>query len=165
VPFYDSWLLAETYGLKILNTNDCVVDGEAIASDIAKHTGNVDVLLTQFSYANWIGNPEDLRLRKESAREKLERVKIQVNTFAPKYTVPFASLVYFSPEENRYMKRAGALPALSWLVLAELPLVKGAAQRRASRPLTFVRYYNKVRPSQAVVVDAASVVCFSRDSP
>lgn len=106
VPFYDSWLLVETGGLKILNTNDCVVDGEAVAADIATHTGTVDVLLTQFSYANWIGNPEEVELRTASAREKLERVRIQVNTFAPKYTVPFASFVYFSHEENHYLNDA-----------------------------------------------------------
>src|SRR5207245_7150865 len=106
VPFYDSWLLVETRGLKILNTNDCVVDGEAIAGDIVRHTGTVDVLLTQFSYANWIGNPADRELREESAREKLERVKIQVSTFRPTFTVPFASFVYFSHEENRYMNDA-----------------------------------------------------------
>ena len=106
VPFYDSWLLVETRGLKILNTNDCVVDGEAIAGDIVRHTGTVDVLLTQFSYANWIGNPADRELREESAREKLERVKIQVSTFRPTFTVPFASFVYFSHEENRYLNDA-----------------------------------------------------------
>jgi len=106
VPFYDSWLLVETRGLKILNTNDCVVDGEAIAGDIVRHTGTVDVLLTQFSYANWIGNPDDRELREESAREKLERVKIQASTFRPRFTVPFASFVYFSHEENRYLNDA-----------------------------------------------------------
>jgi len=106
VPFYDSWLLTDADGLKILNTNDCVVDGEAIASDIAKHTGQVEVLLTQFSYANWIGNPDDVELRRASAREKLERVQIQVDAFAPRYTVPFASFVYFSHEENCYMNDA-----------------------------------------------------------
>ena len=106
VPFYDSWLLVEAGDLRILNMNDCVVDGEAVASDIAKQTGKVDVLLTQFSYANWIGNPEDKKLRDESAREKLERVKIQIDSFAPRYTIPFASFVYFSHEENHYMNDA-----------------------------------------------------------
>lgn len=103
VPFYDSWILTDTGDFKILNMNDCVVDGDGIASEIAKHTGKVDVLLTQFSYANWIGNPEDLQLRRDSAREKLERVRLQVDAFKPKYTVPFASFVYFSHEENNYM--------------------------------------------------------------
>lgn len=103
VPFFDSWLLIETGAAKVLNVNDCVVDGEAIAADIAKHTGTVDLLLTQFSYANWIGNPEDIDLRRASAREKLERVRIQIETFQPQYTIPFASFVYFSHEENVYL--------------------------------------------------------------
>ncbi|NJN84287.1 MAG: MBL fold metallo-hydrolase [Caldilineaceae bacterium] len=103
VPFFDSWLFVDAGGTKVLNINDCVVDGDGVASEIAKHTGAVDLLLTQFSYANWLGNPEDVDIRKEAAAEKLERVKIQIDTFAPKQTIPFASFVYFSHEENVYL--------------------------------------------------------------
>lgn len=106
VPYFDSWLLIETDQGKILNANDCVVDGEGIAQEIAKQTGTVDLLLTQFSYANWIGNPEDVAEREEAAAEKLARVKLQVETFQPKQTIPFASFVYFSHEENHYLNDA-----------------------------------------------------------
>ncbi|MCB0105300.1 MAG: hypothetical protein KDE53_05315, partial [Caldilineaceae bacterium] len=104
--YFDSWLLIETDQGKILNANDCVVDGEGIAQEIAKHTGAVDLLLTQFSYANWIGNPEDVDERKAAAAEKLARVKLQVETFQPKQTIPFASFVYFSHQENNYLNDA-----------------------------------------------------------
>lgn len=106
VPFFDSWLLMDTGAGKVLNVNDCVVDGEGVAADIARHTGTVDLLLTQFSYANWIGNPPDVEMRRESAREKLERVRIQIETFQPAHTIPFASFVYFSHEENFYLNDA-----------------------------------------------------------
>lgn len=106
VPYFDSWLLIETDQGKILNANDCVVDGEGIAQEIAKQTGTVDLLLTQFSYANWIGNPEDVAEREAAAAEKLMRVKLQVETFQPKQTIPFASFVYFSHQENNYLNDA-----------------------------------------------------------
>lgn len=106
VPYFDSWLLIETDQGKLLNANDCVVDGEGVAQEIAKQTGTVDLLLTQFSYANWIGNPEDVAEREEAAAEKLARVKLQVETFQPKQTIPFASFVYFSHEENNYLNDA-----------------------------------------------------------
>ncbi len=106
VPYFDSWLLIETDQGKILNANDCVVDGEGVAQEIAKQTGTVDLLLTQFSYANWIGNPEDIADRKAAATEKLARVKLQIETFHPKQTIPFASFVYFSHEENSYLNDA-----------------------------------------------------------
>lgn len=99
----DSWLLCEINGLKILNLNDCVIDKPQLSESISRTTGSVDILMTQFSYANWIGNPEDKQLRELSAKEKLERVKIQIETFKPEYTIPFASFVYFSHEENKYM--------------------------------------------------------------
>lgn len=100
VPFLDSWLFIQTEDAAILNANDCVVDGEGVAKEIVKHTGEVDLLLTQFSYANWEGNPDEPHLRLDSAAEKLRRVKLQVDTFKPQYTIPFASFVYFSHEEN-----------------------------------------------------------------
>lgn len=106
VPYFDSWLLIETDQGKILNANDCVVDGEGVAQEIAKQTGTVDLLLTQFSYANWIGNPEDNAARQAAAAEKLARVKLQVETFQPKQTIPFASFVYFSHQENHYLNDA-----------------------------------------------------------
>ncbi|MCB0128257.1 MAG: hypothetical protein KDE58_38590, partial [Caldilineaceae bacterium] len=106
VPYFDSWLLIETDQGRFLNANDCVVDGEGIAQEIAKQTGTVDLLLTQFSYANWIGNPEDVAEREAAAAEKLARVKLQVETFQSKQTIPFASFVYFSHEENNYLNDA-----------------------------------------------------------
>jgi hypothetical protein len=63
----------------------------------------VDVLLTQFSYANWIGNPPDKAERERIARRKLAAMANQAEVFSPKYVIPFASFVYFSHEENNYL--------------------------------------------------------------
>ena len=106
VPFFDSWLLMEAGGYRILNANDCVVDGEGVASEIESATGPVDVLLTQFSYAGWEGNPDESELRRASAAEKLRRVRLQIEAMRPRFVIPFASFVYFSHEENFFCNDA-----------------------------------------------------------
>ena len=103
IPFFDSWCLIEAGGKKILNLNDCVVSSTRTAREIARITGSVDLMLTQFGYASWIGNPEDKPLREEAAREKLERIRLQAETLRPRWIIPFASHVYFSHEENFYL--------------------------------------------------------------
>lgn len=102
VPFFDSWILYDCGDKRILNINDCIVDGEGVASDISKVVGEVDVLLTQFSYAGWKGNADDRTLRRESAASKLRVMQTQILSFRPEWTIPFASFCYFSHEENRY---------------------------------------------------------------
>ena len=99
----DSWLLYETSDFKLLNINDCVISNRKLCESVKKTTGEVDVLMSQFSYANWKGNPDDVTIREKSAREKLNRIKIQADVFKPKHTIPFASFVYFSHDENKYM--------------------------------------------------------------
>jgi UDP-MurNAc hydroxylase len=101
--FYDSWLhLSDATG-SILNLNDCAEGDEAELRGIARLTGPVDVLLTQFSYAAWKGGRANAQFRKLAARNKLETVATQVRTLAPRHVVPFASLVYFSNAENFYL--------------------------------------------------------------
>jgi UDP-MurNAc hydroxylase len=103
VPFYDSWLLIEADGTRILNLNDCVVGRETVAESIAKQCGRVDVLLSQFNDAEWKGNPDRKDLREASAREKLRRLKLQATTIKPTHMIPFASFFFFSHEENFYL--------------------------------------------------------------
>ena len=102
VPFFDSWILYDCGRRRILNINDCVVDGEGVASDISRTVGKIDVLLTQFSYAGWKGNPDDKTLRQESAALKLKTMQTQILAIQPEWTIPFASFCYFAHEENRY---------------------------------------------------------------
>ena len=100
---YDSWFYAKIADKKILNINDCMVDSVSQTKIIKKMIGKVDILLTQFGYASWVGNPEDVKLRKDASLEKLKRIQIQDKIFKPKFIIPFASFVRFSHKDNHYM--------------------------------------------------------------
>ena len=104
--FYDSGLLIESHGEKVLNLNDCEVTTSNRADDVLSITGKVDVLLTQFSFAAWKGGKENKKWRDEAAKEKIKTVELQIQKFQPKITIPFASYVYFSNEENFYLNDA-----------------------------------------------------------
>ena len=101
--FYDSWLYLEIGRKKILNINDCGIDSYSQSKYIHKFTGDVDLLLTQYGYAARIGDPEDVELRKDASKEKLNRIKIQAEVFNPKQIIPFASFIFFSHVDNAYM--------------------------------------------------------------
>ncbi len=95
----DSWLFLEKNDIKILNLNDCVFQEEELER-LSKYTGKVDILLTQFSFANWIGNKNDHNAMKASAERKLSDIERHISYFSPKYTIPFASYVWFCHEDN-----------------------------------------------------------------
>ena len=107
VPFYDSWALVEVDNKKILNANDCILETPDRVNDIKKITNDVDILFTQYSYANWVeGGAIDNSERKKLAKEKLQRIKMQSEILSPKFIVPFASMVRFCHKENFYMNDA-----------------------------------------------------------
>ena len=97
---YDSALFVDSKGEKILNLNDCAIRNYSTAKKFFKKTGEVNVLLTQFSYAAWKGGKSNRSWRESAALEKLESIKIQAEVFNPKYVIPFASFVYFSNIEK-----------------------------------------------------------------
>src|SRR5258707_2261755 len=68
--------------------------------------GPVEVLLTQFSYANWIGNRDETEMHQKAAENKRREMRKQVEMFGPKWAIPFASFVWFSHEENFYINKA-----------------------------------------------------------
>jgi hypothetical protein len=102
VPLFDSWLLVEAGDTRLLNLNDCVVQTPGELRRLAARIGRLDVLFTQFSYAAWRGNKADVALRRADARRKLDVVRAQVTALAPRFTVPFASMSFFSHEENSF---------------------------------------------------------------
>ena len=104
----DSILAVRTPEQTLLNVNDAVVHHAATLNLLRKHLdgAEVDVLLTQFSYANWEGNPDDVERRRAAAAAKLDALVAQVHAFSPKQVVPFASFVYFCHEENHYLNDA-----------------------------------------------------------
>ena len=101
VPLYDSWILYDCAGFKVMNINDCAVDGRAL-EHIRRAVGPVDVLFTQFSYAGWKGGPGDTAMRRAAAGAKLQAMQDQIRVLEPRWTVPFASFSYFSHQENRH---------------------------------------------------------------
>jgi len=96
----DSLLAVRSEGVTVLNINDCVISPLS-ARAIAKHVGPIDVLLTQFSIASWVGNRGDSHIT--APQEVIDRARRYIRAFRPRVTIPFASFVYFSHNENRYM--------------------------------------------------------------
>jgi hypothetical protein len=105
VPGGDSWLCIDSAAQRLLNINDCVFASQASVRAISRVIGDrpVDVLLTQFSYANKVGDAADVEMRREEARAHLDRVATQIAVLRPRYVIPFASFVWFAHEENVYM--------------------------------------------------------------
>jgi UDP-MurNAc hydroxylase len=101
--FYDSGLLIQNKSEKILNLNDCEINTQERAKEVKKVTGEVDLLLTQFSFAAWKGGKKNKKWRQDAAQEKLKSIQLQLETFKPKYLIPFASFIYFSHSLNAYL--------------------------------------------------------------
>ena len=99
----DSWILIKSKAFSIFNTNDCGIRDKFEADKIKQKVGNIDLLLTQFSYAYWAGNRNQQALRRKIADEKLEGLKFQVDVFKPEAVIPIASFVWFCHEENYYL--------------------------------------------------------------
>ena len=104
--FYDSGLLIESNDEKILNLNDCEVTTDNRVDEVFSITGEVDVLLTQFSFAAWKGGKENKQWRDEAAAEKINTMRLQIRKFNPKVVIPFASFMYFSNVDNFYLNDA-----------------------------------------------------------
>lgn len=111
----DSFSIMSIDGNTILNLNDCIVaskqDCEVISNflnDLNVHS--LDVLFTQFGYASWCGNENEIDLRKLEADEKLKRIAIQIKVLKPKSTVLFASFVFFCSDYNFYLNDAQNTP-------------------------------------------------------
>ncbi len=99
----DSWLLLEVGNKIILNLNDCVIRDEMEIKKIRNLYKNLDLLLTQFSYAGWVGNPDQTEKKQKSAEHKRNEMIFYANSFQPKHIIPFASYVWFCSEDNFHM--------------------------------------------------------------
>lgn len=99
----DSWLFFKSSSFTLLNLNDCVFKNKVDLQKISSKLGEIDILFTQFSYANWVGNTDDFSLKSYHAAEKLGEIERNIDVFKPKYTIPFASYVWFCAESNFHM--------------------------------------------------------------
>ncbi|MFL6672748.1 MAG: MBL fold metallo-hydrolase [Massilia sp.] len=107
--FGDSCLGVKHGGEVVFNVNDA----ELSASDcrrVLKNLGKVDVVLNQFSLAGYNGYLNYDRVLPTSAKEKLSRLLNNHRDLGAKVTIPFASFVYFSSEDNRFLNRYGNSP-------------------------------------------------------
>lgn len=105
----DSCLAIRHGGEVVLNINDAELsspDCRRIARDI----GSVDVVLNQFSLAGYNGYRHPEQVLPAMAMEKLVRLRNNHRDLAAQVTVPFASFVYFSSADNRFINRYGNTP-------------------------------------------------------
>lgn len=99
----DSWLGVTCGRRTLLNLNDCIFRSRAELKSVVRLTGTPDILLTQFSYANWTGNPDDPVSMQAAAQEKLREFRAQIVALTPRWVIPFASFVRFAHEDNSYL--------------------------------------------------------------
>jgi UDP-MurNAc hydroxylase len=102
----DSWVAIRADGLNVLNLNDCMIEPRHLAR-ISKLVGKTTVLLTQFSFANWIGNGAD---ELGEVDRKLRDLQFRVKFLQPEATIPFASFIYFCNQENSWMNDFSVTP-------------------------------------------------------
>ncbi|MEC7150274.1 MAG: hypothetical protein VXW09_00380 [Pseudomonadota bacterium] len=110
----DSYCLTLLKEHSILNLNDCVINNKKVLNNVItnvnKYTSKLDLLLTQFGYANWIGNVNEAGLRISEANEKLSQIKLQIDGLKPKNLIPFASFIYFCDNEKFYINDSQNTP-------------------------------------------------------
>ena len=97
---HDSASLIKIDDIKILNLNDCAINDSSQIEKLKKFVKKIDVLMMQFSYANWQGDKNNLEKMKNIANEIKKSLIEKCNIFKPDFFFPFASFVYFSHEEN-----------------------------------------------------------------
>jgi hypothetical protein len=103
----DSFVVFRTEGECILNLNDCICT-DAQIKYIHRLVGKPSVLMTQFSFAQWIGNHAD---DTDAVQQKIRELKYRIFTFKPEFTIPFASFGYFCNQENSWMNSFMISPA------------------------------------------------------
>ena len=101
----DSYMALSDGNTTILNLNDCVLHDEKSCYNVKKLIGKVDVLFSQFSFATWVGNKSDSINPSRIAFQKLKALKMQSEIFETKFIIPFASFIYFSRAENKYLNK------------------------------------------------------------
>lgn len=120
-PGGDSWLHVTAGAYELLNLNDCVINTPKKVERVKVLTPRIDVLFTQFSYANFVGNEDQAAKKREAAAAQIARLKLQVDILGPDVVVPFASFVWFCHQENRHMnEQANRIDTVADLVENDL---------------------------------------------
>jgi UDP-MurNAc hydroxylase len=99
----DTWLAVDDGEHVLLNLNDCILDDEKSIRTVLRAIGKeIDVLVTQFSYASWLGNPDEPEKRRKYAKRVLQRLALQASILDPQWVIPGASFAYFCCTDNAY---------------------------------------------------------------
>jgi len=91
----DSWMAVKADNTLLLNMNDCVFTYQSSLEkvrELVQPLGPIDVLLTQFSYANWVGNPEDRAAHRRFAERKRAEIRRQVEFIPAESVDPICQL-------------------------------------------------------------------------
>lgn len=100
--FYDSSIAIVSNNKTLLNLNDCQYNEKEL-KEIKNKCGEIDLLLSQFSYAAWKGGKDNYKWREASAINKLNSLEKQCKILNSKCLIPIASFIYFSHKDNFYM--------------------------------------------------------------
>ena len=98
----DSALAVLDEGQVVLNANDARISTSE-SKLILKDLSHVDVLLNQFSLAAYAGFEPPERYLPQRAEQILHNVSEVHRSLDAKVTIPFASFIYFSSEDNKYI--------------------------------------------------------------
>ena len=104
VGVMDSCLAVSDGQHTFLNANDAQIVPNDCAV-IRKDIGKIDTLLTQFSIAFYSGLPDFEDRLSRMAQGILQRISGNHRDLCVARTIPFASLIYYCSEENRYINR------------------------------------------------------------
>ncbi|HEX8286854.1 MAG TPA: MBL fold metallo-hydrolase [Pyrinomonadaceae bacterium] len=105
----DSALAVENGGEVVLNLNDCEINA-GDCSRILSDLGKVDVVLNQFSIAGYSGFHDYENHLPKQSRNILEKMLANHLDLQADVTIPFASFIYFSSEDNRYINEYSNKP-------------------------------------------------------
>ena len=104
----DSFIRISIDGFNLLNINDCPAHSLPEMNHInsfLKDNLKIHMLASQFGYASWLGNQQDVKKRTNESKGYLNSLVKQVNFFNAEYYLPIASFSYFAKKENFYLNK------------------------------------------------------------
>ncbi len=105
----DSILAIKNNGETILNLNDAELS-QTDRKYIIKTIAPIDVILNQFSMAGYNGYSDYDTPLKSMALSLLEKVYNEHVSLGARVTIPFASMMYFSTTDNKYINQYANTP-------------------------------------------------------
>jgi len=105
----DSSLAVMNKGYTLLNLNDCEANS-IDCKNFRKDLGKIDLVLNQFSMAGYNGYYDYEKHLPIAAKTILDNMVENHRDLDAKYSIPFASNLYFCTEDNKYMNNFGNTP-------------------------------------------------------